>query len=1784
MPFFFNAKNKIYCCLAGDDNIPIEVTDEFVSMRMMVANHFGDQYVRINKRTYCVRIQKTSDVYRFCDEHFGRNSYWITCNGTPVRSTVPWEEYYNGLPPVIQVHPRLRGGNRKELKFWNYTGTLNAIDSVMEGTDAWSKYEISRKFPTPRSQKTFRKQRKFEMWKYEKEHSFDFTIQMQSFTSVQGLDFISSLKNRLDEDIVSLMEDLGLLFIQLARAPTNTDRILSLVTFCKLRSGKSLIFSGVSIIADVYHDLMSFEMQADDVTQSLLDKVTDFRSLLENWESLKDSAIVRKLSKVYKFAIAVGVMSALGIDIDKTTVSICKKEMGFDLFGSSFVVALLDAIALVLQRALMFKQTGEWSTFFHGPKAYGAWYDKCMELKRNATFLSDLETVGTSYHQYVKDLKVAIEQGESILKYGTKTTGVETKMVKTLVNDLMMIQSTVFTYSEAQRSRRPPFSLLVCSNSSLAKSTFVDMLFKYMGQYWNLPATDEYKYPRNSAETYWSGWNSSKWFILLDDIAYINPNRPEPDVSLMEMIQLVNDVPLVPNQAALEDKGRNPVRARAVVATTNIKHLNAHSRFACPLAVQRRLPFVINLEPRPEYARKDSPGMLDPSKLPPIVDDWPDFWLISVERVIDAGDGFAAHKLEHKFFNVHVFLDWLRATMMDFDEVQAKAKAGCNAMLNFKLCLRCNRVKCDCPTMQNRESAVTVELPIEKEFGEPFTKRHEEEGLLFLDIYEPTPGGATNYICRSHVTRGNETLYKIARPVTVVRHKAPRLPMPDEEKVMYADLLSQIIEIQAERAGSWLSHATTRSVCYGLQLYTESRTIRNIVNSAMEWRVMRKLANIAINMMSLEYSAQSRSYYQMLGSLARAAYLTPRWKYALAGIAATVSVAGLYYACKPKQPKVIDETHLRYKGSTYCRFDQAANCLAEAALIVEHDDASPVSQSLPVESSPMSPPVDMQVAREAVPDTHFVKNEKENVWKRDDYEVCKFDMTPLNVEYTKLPFDQLTSLVRRNTARIKVSNGEKVREGNAFCVGGHLWVTNAHTFYKDDQLTVSLFTTPFVEGTGPNTQFIIRQNELYRDEDRDQVWFMVYSWESKRDLRKLVARPTLDIKTKGVLVGYSKSIGPVAKIIDAVVQSEAQTPIYAQPIPAWSGWTREPTVSGDCGMPLLTYGTPCVAIVGLHMMASTAGQVWSTRLDSSMIEAAQKHFDMPILQCRNPELSAPSKEKKLTGLRPWSPLRWVEEGSLKVYGSFEGFQPTPRSKVQKTLLSDIIIRERNWEVDAAVPVMRDWRPWRHALVDVVQQKHGLINTKVLDACARAFADDILEALSPEQLETIQVLSDKATINGIPGVKFIDKMNFKSSIGEPYRKSKKEFLSGPIGDKIFDPEVQERIDNIIKGYDQGICACPVFGGQLKDEVRSKAKVDAGKLRVFLSGAGDWSFVVRKYFLSTVKLIQENPFLFEASPGCAAQSAEWEEYYEFLTQFGFDRLVAGDYGKFDKKMAAYLILKAFWILIQMHKAAGWTDEQCLPLWCIAEDTAYAFCNFGGDLVQFFGSNPSGHPLTVIINCLVNALYMRYCFVNLAPVDFDTGRFNTNNRKYNIARNFKKFVALLTYGDDNTMGVSKETSWFNHTTIQKVLASIGVEYTMADKESESVPYIHIRDVSYLKRRWRWDEDIQAVVCPLEEASIRKMLTWCLPSGEESPEFHMASVMVSAINEWFWYGREIFERERAWLIKLAQSNGILQELMYKGFPTWEQLYDRYWKASEGVITQRSRGCYDSHPRDIVA
>lgn len=248
-----------------------------------------------------------------------------------------------------------------------------------------------------------------------------------------------------------------------------------------------------------------------------------------------------------------------------------------------------------------------------------------------------------------------------------------------------------------------------------------------------------------------------------------------------------------------------------------------------------------------------------------------------------------------------------------------------------------------------------------------------------------------------------------------------------------------------------------------------------------------------------------------------------------------------------------------------------------------------------------------------------------------------------------------------------------------------------------------------------------------------------------------------------------------------------------------------------------------------------------------------------------------------------------------------------------------------------------------------------------------------------------------------------------------------------------------------------------------------------------------------------------------------------------------------------MAAPFILAAFEILIELSKEAGWSATDLRILRCIAFDTAFPTIDFNGDLIEVQG-NPSGHPLTVIINCLVNSLYMRYAFM-------------LTTKKH--PSEFQKLVKLATYGDDNIMGVSKTCPEFNHTAIAASMKEIGVQYTMAEKEAESVPYIHISDASFLKRKFVYNNDINAFMAPLPQETFDKMLTSRLDNGTLAPEAHSICVIETAIREYFFYGREIFDERRDYFINLIDRCQLNLWVTDSTFPTFDQLSEDYWGRS---------------------
>lgn len=396
------------------------------------------------------------------------------------------------------------------------------------------------------------------------------------------------------------------------------------------------------------------------------------------------------------------------------------------------------------------------------------------------------------------------------------------------------------------------------------------------------------------------------------------------------------------------------------------------------------------------------------------------------------------------------------------------------------------------------------------------------------------------------------------------------------------------------------------------------------------------------------------------------------------------------------------------------------------------------------------------------------------------------------------------------------------------------------------------------------------------------------------------------------------------------------------------------------------------------------------------------------------------------------------------------------------------------------------------------------------------------------------IDDDANLCGLDSVLGINAMNLSTSIGFPESGPKSRYVEmsdrqveGITCVRDVDPKILVEKERIKGELLQGHTVNMVMKAAVKDEPTKKKK---DKVRVFAAANMPSTMVVREFYLTLAALFQRNKTITECAVGTVVQSPEWTELYNHIGKFGWDRAIAGDYAKFDGRMSPQFMSAAFKILIKLAERSGNYDEDDLVIMRgIATEITYPTYDYFGTLVQFMGSNPSGHPLTVIINSMVNSLYMRYCWYAIAK----------EKRWWRVPL-FSSKVSLMTYGDDNIATVDKGYTDFNHTAIVEQLAKVGITYTMADKEAESVPFISLREASFLKHYAIWDEELGVYRSPVEEDSIAKMLHTHMTSKVLTMEQSSAEAIQNVALKYFEFGREVYEKRKLQLEEVARKTGI--------------------------------------------
>lgn len=1432
----------------------------------------------------------------------------------------------------------------------------------------------------------------------------------------------------IDNFLSEMLETVGFVVHGLPRVQNMEDILMLIGTTIRLVTKKTLGALFQKLIATVLSepDVQSFDFK-------------DLQYLFSSWDSVKNSPLVSKVTKLISLAFASASLDKMGITVRISDLMAIYGLGVKEVLGDcDFFAGLLDLIAYIIERSVQCWHQGSLSPFFHSSKSYTDWADKSYSVIERSQLLANPEAAEVCMPTFLNDLDDCISTGITIQKF---SKAADTKdLVASLLSRLRLLKGQILTRSAAGKSRPTPFTLMLFGGSSVGKTSLKHIAASHLAKVLNLPYGEDFIFTRSPGDAYWSGFRTQMWCVILDDMGYLNPNKAASDASVNECLQLINSTPWCPPQAELENKGTTPVRPTVVIGTTNTEHLNAQSYYTNWVAVLRRFEHVFEIKPKPEYAKDEAPSMIDPKKIP-MTDPgcYPDLWIITHRRVlVDTNEqGIQSVKrLEvATYTDINLFLQVISRLAIEQQAQEANILMANKSAEDVRVCPDCYAAQSFCTCMPEvQASEFTVWSDNSPQWNLPAT---------VPPVIPPTFDGWF------------ETLESVAPSLGVAAATA------------------------------------AFSRCVG------------------DTRITNSIANVPG-----AFRTYSRSVFRRL--------------------IAKLAKDACFNVIKNKWFQIIMATFVGlvacYKG--YSQFREAIKAFDTQVQTTEKTDI--MSEGiLPARVNDEKP-------------SPYVNNSRFHV---------ELDTPSRSRSWKGLEFSDVLSRISNNVYYIEFERqiGTELGRtiGRALCVGGHLFVTDNHIIPSDTG-TMRLIRSTTENGVSENIEKNYYPGMFHRQAESELVFFEVRDLPNHKSLVEIVPSAGYSSVCPGSMI-LRNSDGSVEYVsVPKLIKSEAFIERLGTTLSIWQGKCSDRRM-GDCGSALVIRTPHGPMISGLHLLGGPGAGTACVSLNQEAIDLAIDYFKHPLVEPHPPMLQSSVRVVGLSNVHHKSVFRYLTSGHARHYGTTNLPRIMSKSKVKPSILREAAIK-RGFKVDVGAPVMSGWKLWATAVQPIVNQHHKF-DEALLRRCAENYVEEVYEGLSRSDRNDLRhPVNLLSAVNGMPGHRYFDSMKRNTSAGFPWCKSKRYVLKTLTDTSIWPDgvipteEVLERAGVMLDLYKAGYRVAPVFTAHKKDEPLSFKKVEAEKTRIMNGAPFDWSIVVRMYYMPAIWVMMRNKFLFEAMPGLVAQSDEWEDLYRHVTKFGVDRIVAGDYKDYDKNMGASIILEAFGVLISLYRKCGASEETLTVLYGISTDVAFAYTNFNGDLVEFFGSNPSGHPLTVVINCLVGSLYLRYAYCKLNPMG-------------EVCDTFRDDVAAGTYGDDNIMG--SRVDWFNHTAIASVLRDVGIVYTMADKEAESQPFIHISEATFLKRSWRWEPALKAHVCPLDLSSLDKMMTTWIPSDTVSAEAQAEDVCATATREFFWYGRETFEAKRAEIMDIFLESVHADYLTARTFPTWEQCVEAWCDAS---------------------
>nr|QRQ90210.1 MAG: hypothetical protein 1 [Riboviria sp.] len=1437
----------------------------------------------------------------------------------------------------------------------------------------------------------------------------------------------------VDTDLQDKIEDAVILLMGLMSSDSWTNRA-AIVLMALKKHNVSLSGDDIShMLKTIREWFVSSPLQSGDDSEDFTpfsEKASSF------WRHVSKSDFAQGLGKILVFLLSLFNFGVKGnLKYFMSTIKYSGAAAIFD--GGDMLLGVLKGFELVLTRVSQFYSTGRWDTLFHSESTYAKFDEMCRQVKVDYIKLRRHDPC-INKHDLLVTIRDLIQQANNMISMASRLKLKDKAVVEVFSHliELERLNSEISVKIDAQKPRETPYGMIVCGQSSVGKTSFLNCVHMYKEHLRGRKnASPQDIYIRNPEDAYWTNHDSTKTTIVVDDAANVRPQRVVGvDKTMNEIIFIVNCVQAMPPYADLADKGQNPLMNDLAVFSTNVENLNIPLYFNCPLAVARRLPVKIELSVRPEF-RVPGSHMLNSELVPDV--SYPDVWCIKVSKckVRPGEEELMCQNFVYETvgeFTLPQFLAWFKKDVTQHKKNQAGMIKSIESLAIVEFCPECDLPSnlCDCQVeVQAGEESNTL-----------------LDALKVLAVYHGFTF-ARGWVEMAVAQAAGLTTVTLAELVTHVL-----VALVSQGMVMAAGVALVIVN-----RDEILTSAVT--IC-------KDFVVAKIASTFTETR---EAATGSI-------AELGRKVHSLLGGTNKA-----------------LLVLGLVTA-------------------------------AIGARII-YNQASSGDQADMIGFKPVS------------------KNERESVWKKDEYPLSNFDIPRQTGSLRTLGFDEQVNFLARNICH---NNAQSIADptrgvvSSMLCIKGNVFIGCGHTIPEKRSQNMKMVWQEGTKGVTANHD-VNFDSTARRKVNTDLYTYFITDAQPRKSCEELFMPRVFSSKGKkfdGVLVGRDKD-GRV--YTNMVYECEfKKTSFDGETFDSWvPARCERKTVRGDCGSVLLLFTHSGPMIAGFHRLLFENFFSWHIAITACHRE------DLPdlsgVVGRGDPKLDSPSSRfGELQALHPNSHVRFIESDlRAEVFGSFNVWRSEHRSKMRKTVFYDDLVAQ-GIDPQMLPAVMSGWKADQRNL-----KKLTTNNVQINEVILRAAGEAMLKSWEPAlpfAREEMMIYDVNSSLNGVAGLRFVDRMNFSSSAGWPYCTSKKAFLiPDPTDDdehrvRVTD-EIMSDVEHILDEYAKNNTSCTIFQYAKKDEMRPIQKVLDENTRGINGGQFGFTIVMRQLTLAMTRIMQLNPDIFNLCVGLEAQTAQWSELLARLKRKGFSKWVAIDFTGFDSSFMTKCMKEAFRVVLAFMDKSGATEQHKKYFKCMSYDLMYYMVNFCGTLMQLCGKNPSGHAWTVIINSIVNELYMRYAYIILHPKFDEEMEFD---KLLDIALGFDFDVALATYGDDSFKSVSEGCEWYNHTAIKDAMAKFGVTVTMADKTSESRPYITQDEVSFLKRKFVFNSDFGKHVAPLEPMSIYKSLCWNRLSSVDSPAETLASCVMSATYEWAWHGREKYNEEMTRLHALCDKYDI--------------------------------------------